>query len=86
MFRRRKETTKITIETREITTIRLSQPASGLRYCTICRRDVGCLSRAQSAQILQADELLLDALFASNEIHGIDEAAICANSLARHFP
>lgn len=85
MFRRRKGTTKITIETHEITTVRLRHDAAGLRYCPICRQEVAGVSPEESAQLFQTDEVKLAELFALNRIHGVGEAAICGNSLVEYF-
>jgi hypothetical protein len=85
MFGRRKGTTKITIETHEITTVRLRHDGTSLRYCPICRQEVSGLSWAQSAEVLRADEAVLDELFASNQLHEVGDAVICGNSLVKYF-
>ena len=85
MFRKRKVATKITIETHEITTVRMSPVAARLRYCPICRQEVSELSYAQSVQVFPAAEALLEELFASKQIHEVGDDAICGNSLVKYF-
>jgi hypothetical protein len=85
MSGRKKDRTQITVETHEVTTVRMRNGWPGLRYCSVCGQGVCGLSRTQAAAIFEVGEHLLGELFDSKQIHEIEDAAICGNSLSKYF-
>lgn len=77
--------TEITIETHDLTIIRMRGRESNFQYCRSCGANVNFLAPAQAAFIFRVEEKFIEQLFESNEIHEASQTALCGNSLLKYF-
>ena len=76
---------EITIETHQLTIIRMRNGKSSFVYCRHCRTEVASLRHAHAALIFRVALPEIERLFQTNQIHLADDAALCGNSLAEFF-
>jgi hypothetical protein len=78
--------TEITIETHEITIIRVSTRQTTTAFCRDCQANVEHFSVARAAAVLKISETSLFRLVEDGKIHSTETAAgrllVCGNSLA----
>jgi hypothetical protein len=85
MFRRRKETTKITIETHEFIRVSLNTGTAQASYCPDCGREVGVLDRRGAALLLGIAQPEVDSEAEFGGVHRTTDGAYCGESLAEIF-
>ena len=81
-----KQQTEITIETHEITIIRVNARQTTTVFCDVCRTRLGHFSVARAAAVLKISETAVFRLVENRQIHSTETAAgallVCSNSLA----
>lgn len=81
-----KRRTEITMETHEVTIIRLRENQSPTRFCRACRASVRHLPIARAALFLGISETAAFRLVENNQVHSAESDAgallICQNSLS----
>jgi hypothetical protein len=81
-----KRETEITIETDEITIIRVSRRQTTIVFCPVCRALLRHFSVARAAAFLKISETAIFRLVEGGQVHSTETAAgallICGNSLA----
>jgi hypothetical protein len=81
----KKRRTEITIETHNLTIIRLSNMKSNSVYCGNCGAHTAVFAEQQAALIFCVEPHELERLASSEQIHRASEFALCGNSLADYF-
>jgi len=84
MFMTNKKRTEITVETHQVTIIRMR--GTSMVYCEICRANVRIFSPPQIVSVFHLNLEEIKQLFLDDQIHfvGLTET-ICGNSLADYF-
>lgn len=85
MFGKRKASTKVTIETHEVTRLRLRPGRSGTDFCPVCGCNVAVLAGHQAAQFFAIDEEVIHSLLVSNLVHQSNKGMFCGRSLSVYF-
>lgn len=80
-----KKRTEITIETHQLTIIRIREGRNDLVFCKGCGLNVRSFTHDQAALIFRVKEEILDALMRANQVHTINGEAVCGASLADYF-
>lgn len=84
MFRKRKGTTKITIETHEVMRVKLRSGKTNPSYCGDCGRTVSGVPPDRVAQLIGTDDVVVNG-GGFPEVHRTNDGAYCGESLAAYF-
>lgn len=80
-----KKRTEITIETHELTIIRIREGRNDSVFCKSCGLDVQSFTPVQAALIFRVKMEILEALIRANQVHIINEETVCGSSLVDYF-
>ena len=80
-----KRRTEITVETHSLTIIKMRNGKADFCFCQRCGENVSVFAPAHAAFIFRVQVRCLEKLSESNEIHLVNEDALCGNSLVNYY-
>lgn len=80
-----KRRTEITIETHQLTIIRMRGGKSSFVRCRHCQKEVASFRHAHAVLIFRVALAELERLSRANQIHFADDSALCGDSLTQFF-